>query len=71
VTSESHSTTKSNTKTYGTVSKPITIKHWNGKTISFNSRVPARDLYDISALILINMLVICPLFKRSRKTISC
>jgi hypothetical protein len=41
------------------------------KTISFNSRVPARDLYDISALILINMLVICPLFKRSCKTISC
>jgi uncharacterized protein YcbK (DUF882 family) len=52
VTSESHSTTKSNTyKTYGTVSKPITIKTASGKTISFNSRVPARDLYDISALI--------------------
>ena len=49
VISDKHESNKNNTyKSYGKSSTPIKFKTANGNTVNLNSRVPARDLFDIS-----------------------
>ena len=49
VISDKHESNKTNTyKSYGKSSTPIKFKTANGNTVSLNSRIPARDLFDIS-----------------------
>lgn len=49
VTSDKHRSNQNNTyKTYGTKAKPVQFRTSNGQTVSLNSRIPARDLFDIS-----------------------
>ena len=49
IISDKHDSNKNNTyKSYGKSSTPIKFKTANGNTVNLNSRVPARDLFDIS-----------------------